>query len=179
MAAKVFAWHISCARSNARLALARAISITFARYSACPRLAQVKASSKASVECSMMLATFSCASLARATDFSNTSISEDGSSARNVVTCSVICSAAFIAARLAREARVCIVSMLSLICLLLFFIVLQSSKTAAACAAVFHSDVRAFDQAASAIDLARSSTHASRANQRWLALQCGQYASAK
>jgi hypothetical protein len=36
------------------------------------------------------------------------------------------------------------------------------------------------DQAAAAMDRERgSSTHASRANQRWLALQCGQYASAK
>jgi len=38
----------------------------------------------------------------------------------------------------------------------------------------------ACDQAASATDFALgSSTHASRANQRWLALQCGQCASAK
>src|SRR5262245_27903289 len=54
--------------------------------------------------------------------------------------------------------------------------------TAHACAPVlpFGFEFLGYAQAAAAIELARgSSTHASRANQRWLALQCGQYASAK
>src|ERR1044072_9524240 len=76
------------------------------------------------------------------------------------------------------ESLVCIVSLMFPP---LAVLVSKNSMTANACAPVllFSFDV-AGDQAASATDLAPgSSTHASRANQRWLALQCGQYASAK
>src|SRR5690348_7774609 len=130
-----------------------------------------------------MLAIFSCASFARATDFSKTSTNEDGSSVRSVVTvsilCSDACSAAFIAARVAREALVCMVSIVSLIRFLLSAV--RNSMKTDAYAPVFPTQVGiSVDQAASATDLTcGSSTHASRANQRWLALQCRQYASAK
>src|SRR5205085_5027495 len=140
------------------------MSTSLLRYSADPRLAQEKASSKASAECSTMLATFSCASFARATDFSNKSMNDDGISGRSVPTAG-LSSAGAAEARLPLDILVCVVvSFMSpplskrrwrrrngdrLVCWMLLV------------------------QAAAATALA-SSTHASRANQRWLALHIGQ-----
>ena len=94
-----FASNMSRARSNAVLALARAISISLARYSAEPRLAQEIASSNASVECSTTPSSSrACPWCARPT-FRTDRRSEDGISAAQR---GVRLGVAFVVARAAR-----------------------------------------------------------------------------